>query len=87
MNSIVVSYRADYRRKAGLLKIECFSKEPKTLTVGGNPAMKKHTYGARKVNSINWQQVKEQTTGETPVLAVGIAKVHTRIHLVTAFPD
>ena len=49
--------------------------------------MKKHTYRAQKVNNINWQQVKEQTTGETPVLAVGIAKVHTRIHLVTAFPD
>ena len=52
----VVSYSADYQRKAGTLKIESFSKEPKTLTVGGIPAMKKHAYRAQKVNNINWQQ-------------------------------
>jgi hypothetical protein len=37
--------------------------------------MKKHTYRAQKVNNINWQQVKEQTTGEALVLAVDVAKV------------
>jgi transposase len=37
--------------------------------------MKKHTYRAQKVNNMNWQQVKEQTTGETLVLAVDVAKV------------
>jgi len=37
--------------------------------------MKKHTYRAQKVNNINWQQVKEQTIGETLVLAVDVAKV------------
>jgi len=37
--------------------------------------MKKHTYRAQKVNTINWQQVKEQTAGETLVLAVDVAKV------------
>ena len=36
--------------------------------------MKKHTYRAQKVNSINWQQVKEQTIGEALVLAVDVAK-------------
>jgi transposase len=36
--------------------------------------MKKHTYRAQKVNSINWQQVKEQTLGEALVLAVDVAK-------------
>ena len=36
--------------------------------------MKKHTYRAQKVNTINWQQVKEQTLGETLVLAVDVAK-------------
>ncbi len=37
--------------------------------------MKKHTYRAQKVNNMNWQQVKEQTIGETLVLAVDVAKV------------
>ena len=75
LSANVVSYSADYQRNAGTLKIESFSKEPKTLTVGGIPAMKKHTYRAQKVNTINWQQVKEQTIGETLVLAVDVAKV------------
>ena len=73
--SRVVSYSADYQREAGTLKIESFFNETETLDVGGIPAMNKHTYRAQKVNAINWQQVKEQTSGEALVLAVDVAKV------------
>ncbi len=36
--------------------------------------MKKRTYQAKKVNKINWSQVKEQLSGETAVFAIDIAK-------------
>jgi len=45
--------------------------------------MKKHTYRAQKVNNMNWQQVKEQMTGEPLVLAVDVAKVQQYALLTT----
>jgi len=36
--------------------------------------MKKHTYRARKVNDINWVQIKEKLAGRVAVLAVDVAK-------------
>jgi transposase len=36
--------------------------------------MKKHTYRAKKVNDINWNQIKEQLAGESAMLAIDVAK-------------
>jgi len=36
--------------------------------------MKKHSYRARKVNAINWLEIKEQLGGQALVLAVDVAK-------------
>ena len=36
--------------------------------------MKKRTYRAKKVNQINWNQVKERLSGEAAVLAIDVAK-------------
>ncbi len=36
--------------------------------------MKKRTYRARKVNQINWNQVKERLSGEAAVFAIDVAK-------------
>jgi len=36
--------------------------------------MKKHNYRAKKVNDINWQQLRQQFTGQALVFAVDVAK-------------
>lgn len=46
--------------------------------------MKKHTYRARKVNDINWVQMKEKLAGGTAVLAVDVAKEKQYALLSTA---
>jgi transposase len=46
--------------------------------------MKKHTYRAKKVNDINWIQMKEKLAGGTAVLAVDVAKEKQYALLSTA---
>ena len=36
--------------------------------------MKKHNYRAKKVNDINWSQLRQQFTGQALVFAVDVAK-------------
>jgi len=72
--SPVVSYSTAYKAKAGTLKIESFFQEAKTLTEGGIPAMKKHTYRTKKVNDIDWAQLKERINANEAVFAIDIAK-------------
>jgi transposase len=46
--------------------------------------MKKHTYRAKKVNDVNWGQIKEQLAGSVAVLAVDVAKEKQYALLSTA---
>jgi hypothetical protein len=46
--------------------------------------MKKRTYHAKKVNKINWPQVKEQLSGEAAVFAIDIAKEKQYALLISA---
>ena len=36
--------------------------------------MKKHNYRAKKVNDINWPQLRQQFTGQELVFAIDVAK-------------
>ena len=71
---IEVSYCKAFKKEAEILKIDLFSTLKKALTVGGIPAMKKHNYRAKKVNDINWPQLREQFAGQALVFAVDVAK-------------
>jgi transposase len=46
--------------------------------------MKKHTYRAKKVNDVNWAQLKEKLAGGSAVLAVDVAKEKQYALLSTA---